>query len=236
MALADPGQAVIALAVPVAATLVGAAVGLWRVPGCTSRAACQHLAAGIVLAAVATELVPPLVHAPHWLALGLGFSLGVALMLLLRRVFDDGGAADASPVMLTGLGIDLFIDGLLVGLALQTGHVGGLVMAGAVGFETLFLGLATAAMLAGRRGMLVLVAIGLSIALAVGGVGGLLLADVMTGPWRVGLLAFGCAALLYLVTEELLVEAHRRDAEKTWVTALFFAGFGVTLAIAAAAG
>lgn len=38
------------------------------------------------------------------------------------------------------------------------------------------------------------------------------------------LLAFGVAALLYLVTEELLVEAHEAP-EKPLQTAMFFGGF-----------
>jgi ZIP family zinc transporter len=39
-----------------------------------------------------------------------------------------------------------------------------------------------------------------------------------------GVLAFGSAALLFLVTEELLVEAHE-VAETTLATTAFFAGF-----------
>ena len=40
-------------------------------------------------------------------------------------------------------------------------------------------------------------------------------------------LAFTCAALLYLVAEELLVEAHegREESETPLETAVFFAGF-----------
>lgn len=41
---------------------------------------------------------------------------------------------------------------------------------------------------------------------------------------RLGMLTFGLMALLFLVTEELLVEAHEVE-ERSWVTALFFAGF-----------
>ena len=39
-----------------------------------------------------------------------------------------------------------------------------------------------------------------------------------------GFFAFGLIALLYLVTEELLVEAHETP-DRPWVTALFFVGF-----------
>ena len=43
-------------------------------------------------------------------------------------------------------------------------------------------------------------------------------------------MAFGLIALLYLVTEELLVEAHETP-DKPWVTALFFTGFLILLVI-----
>ena len=39
-----------------------------------------------------------------------------------------------------------------------------------------------------------------------------------------GVLAFGCAALLYLVTEELLVEAHETK-DTAFATSMFFVGF-----------
>ncbi|MDW4783771.1 transporter, partial [Escherichia coli] len=39
-----------------------------------------------------------------------------------------------------------------------------------------------------------------------------------------GFFAFGLIALLYLVTEELLVEAHQTP-DRPWVTAMFFVGF-----------
>jgi zinc transporter, ZIP family len=45
-----------------------------------------------------------------------------------------------------------------------------------------------------------------------------------------GVLAFGSAALLYLVTEELLVEAHS-VGETPLMSSLFFAGFLVLLVI-----
>lgn len=43
-------------------------------------------------------------------------------------------------------------------------------------------------------------------------------------------LLFGIAALLYLVTEELLVEAHEIP-ETPWLAATFFVGFLVMLVI-----
>ena len=43
---------------------------------------------------------------------------------------------------------------------------------------------------------------------------------------HVGVISFGVAALLYLVTEELLLEAHEGgDGHVWWVDSLFFLGF-----------
>ena len=55
------------------------------------------------------------------------------------------------------------------------------------------------------------------------GVGGAAL-QLITGVALVGVLAFGVAALLFLVTEELLREAHEVP-ETPWLTSAFFAGF-----------
>lgn len=46
----------------------------------------------------------------------------------------------------------------------------------------------------------------------------------LPGPVVAGFLAFGLMALLFLVTEELLVEAHKAP-DSPWITSLFFAGF-----------
>jgi ZIP family zinc transporter len=108
------------------------------------------------------------------------------------------------------------------------------VLASGVGFETLFLGLALAATCRGKMTWLVGSTIGLTMALILGGLLGFVLLDQLNGPWQLALLSFGAAALLYLVTEELLVEAHRGDGETTIGSALFFVGFAATLAVAAA--
>ena len=44
-----------------------------------------------------------------------------------------------------------------------------------------------------------------------------------------GIIAFAVAALLYLVTEELLVEAHRGEGDSIFSTTMFFVGFLIVL-------
>jgi zinc transporter, ZIP family len=72
-----------------------------------------------------------------------------------------------------------------------------------------------------------------------GGLGLIILLGAIAGYAAIGasapvlaaILGFGVAALLYLVTEELLVEAH--DTEDTpLVTATFFLGFLIPLVLA----
>ena len=74
---------------------------------------------------------------------------------------------------------------------------------------------------------------------SVSGVGGLLILGAVlahsllggiSGAVLGGVLAFGPAALLYLVTEELLVEAHE-VRENTVTTSMFFAGFLILLLV-----
>ena len=239
----DSTEAMVVIATPAVAMLVGSAAGLWKKPGPRLRSCFQHLAAGIIFAAVATELVPALVAGAAWIAMTVGFVLGVAVMLGIRTISEqrsDSQVPTSSPPRATGLiagiGVDLFIDGLLVALALGAGAEGGLVLAAGISFETLFLGLALAATLAARRRLLIGVAIVTSLLLVAGAVLGILLLGVLSDPWRLGLLAFGTAALLYLVTEELLVDAHEGNNDSTIASALFFVGFGLTLAIAAGSG
>jgi len=233
----DVAEVGIAIGVPSAALLAGVAGGAWLGPGPRVRSACQHLAGGIIFVAVATELVPVMVEASVWAAVLAGFAAGLGLMLGLRAL--GGGDTESRGLgagMLAGIGVDLLIDGLLIALALGGGAAGGMVLAGGMSFETLFLGLALAAGAQRMRRRLVIAAVALAAVLVAGGVGGLLLLAVLNDAWQAGLMAFGAVALLYLVTEELLVEAHGDNADTIAGTAMFFAGFGGTIAIAAASG
>ena len=65
----------------------------------------------------------------------------------------------------------------------------------------------------------------------IGATVGVTLLAGLAGPELVAVLAFGVAALLYLVTEELLVEAHEVP-ETVLVTSIFFVGFLLLLVIA----
>lgn len=65
--------------------------------------------------------------------------------------------------------------------------------------------------------------------LLLAGLGGAAAASVLAGfpAVHAGLVSFGIAALLYLVTEELLLEAHEAMEEEHvwWIDVMFFIGF-----------
>ena len=70
-------------------------------------------------------------------------------------------------------------------------------------------------------------AIGLTCALAVLVPVGALIAQpvaLLTPAWIIGFMSFGLMALLYLVTEELLAEAHETP-DSPLISAMFFVGF-----------
>lgn len=100
---------------------------------------------------------------------------------------------------------------LVIGIGFAAGARAGVLIAVALTLEMLFLGLATAASLladgAGHGRVLAFTA-ALAPVLAIGAALGTTLLSGLTGGGLGAVLAFGCAALLYLVTEELLIEAH----------------------------
>jgi zinc transporter, ZIP family len=223
--------------IPAAAILVGGGVALVRPPGAKVRSATQHLAAGIVFAAVAVELLPEILHYHSPLATVLGMALGVGTMFGIKRLVEGKEANEAkakSPnSLLVTLGVDILIDGLLVGVGFTAGAKQGLLITVALAGEVLFLGMSAAVALTksgAARGRIVLLVAGLALALVVGaGIGAGLLRG-LSGFWLDVVLTFGAAALLYLVTEELLVEAHE-EPDSPALSAMFFVGFTALLMV-----
>ena len=225
-----PATAAVLVTFPVAATVVGAVVAAVCPPGPKVTSGVQHFAAGVVFAALAGEVLPDL-RSQHSLGyVVVGFVLGVAVVLAIdaysRRA--EAGAGRGVPVgLIAAIAIDLTIDGLLVGIGVALGEGQGRILTIALTLEVLFLGLSLAAELA-QRGLshpkAVLLTGGVSLAIAVGAIGGAVVLNGASHAVLATVLAFGAAALLYLVTEELLVEAHEAS-ETALLTAVFFAGF-----------
>lgn len=224
--------------IPFAAILGGGMVGLYQNPGPRLRSMILHFAAGVMFSIVAVELLPDIISRHKPLEVLLGFGAGVGLMLLIQiwtKQFENEGSRKGGAVLRTAsqipyrfllvTGIDVFIDGSLLGIGFAAGARQGVLFTFALAVELLSLGLATSTTLGGlpRR-----TAIGSLVALAtiflIGAMGGTLLLQGVSNEVLEIILSFGLAALLFLVTEELLVEAHE-EPETPLLTSMFFAGF-----------
>lgn len=230
-------QAAGLVAFPVAAAATGSVVAALRRPGPRVTSALQHLAAGVVLAAVAVEVLPDLRSEGHLPWVVVGFSVGVAVLLTLgaysrrleRRIGERAGAAaGALPVgLLAAVGIDLLIDGVLVGLGATLGRTQAVLLTVALTLEILFLGLSVCVELLElgvARARAAGISAGLGLLTAVGAIGSAALLGDADARLLATVLAFGVAALLYLVVEELLVEAHEQS-ETVLLSVMFFVGF-----------
>ena len=201
------------------------------------QSAIQHFAAGVVFAAVATEIMPDVLHGGSPSAALIGFAVGVALMFVLRAFaerLEAGEATTAYPLgLLMAVGIDCIVDGVVIGAGFATGARQGLLIAVSLALEMFFLGLATSATIKGGGGRplgIFGVCAGLGAILVLSAAAGLGLLSGQSSALLTGFLAFSAASLLYLVTEELLVRAHD-IGETARVTALFFIGFLAVFAV-----
>lgn len=218
--------------IPVFATVLGGAIATFRTPSEKLRSLVQHFAAGVVLAVVAGELLPEMTKEHRPVGVVIGFVLGVALMLGVKAVTEriegrSGSSGDSKAGLLTAVGIDVFLDGLLIGVGFAAGERVGTLLVIALTLELLFLGISVAASLAEAkfpRSRNILTVTGLAGLVVVGAwLGGFLLGGI-SGLGLEVVLSFGAAALMYLVIEELLTEAHEVQ-ETPLITASFFAGF-----------
>ena len=140
--------------IPVATMIVGGAVAVWRPPNAKWRSAILHFAAGVVFSVVAVELLPDVVSRHRPLEVAIGFGLGVAVPLGIRSLTArkaekqaETDAKSASTGLLFGVGVDIVIDGLLLGIGFAAGAKEGVLLTLALATELLSLGLATAAAL-----------------------------------------------------------------------------------------
>lgn len=237
-------------AIPAGALSLGGFAAIVRSPGDRARSYLQHFAAGVVFAAVAVEVLPDVVHRRAPVAASLGFAAGVAAMLAIRAVSRRLGApaevvstpaagdrsgdpARAALRLLGVVGVDVLVDGILIGVMLAAGRRQGVLVTVALSVEVLSLGAAISATLGSRgtsRARSAAAVLLLAALIIAGALVGAVLLGGRTGAAEEAVLAFSVAALLFLVTEELLVEAHEVP-ETPVTTATFFVGFLLLLVI-----
>jgi zinc transporter, ZIP family len=219
---------------PAVAAIVGAVIATFRPPTPTVRSYLQHLAAGVVFSVVAVELLPD-IRSQHeaYVQVVVGFVLGVASMLAVKAFSHKlEERDDETPLgLLAGVGVDILLDGFLIGVSFAAGTQEGMLLTFALTLELLSLGLAVAAALGQRekdRRKVTLTSTLLFSLIVVGALLGTVLLQYISESLLEIFLSFGLAALLYLVTEELLVEAHEAP-ETPAATGMFFVGFLVFL-------
>lgn len=120
-------QAVLFTLIPVAATVVGGAVAAYRPPGQRVTSYIQHFAAGVVLAAIAGGLLPDLIERQQtlfWIIAG--FVLGLALMIGVKLASQASGGGSTGLVVTTG--VDIFVDGLVIGIGFVAGGGAGVLL------------------------------------------------------------------------------------------------------------
>ncbi len=219
---------------PFLAAIVGAVVPAFHPPGPRLTSGVQHFAAGAVLAAIALDVLPGLQRQGYLGIATAGFVLGAAVLLGVRQLETRGGAghdrpADGLPIgLLVAVGVDLLVDGILVGLSVATlGRAQGVALTIALTLVILPLALSVTVEVSNRGTGVVksaLVAPLLSLALVAGAIGAVILLGSAPAAVLAGIFGLGVAALLFLAVEELLVEAHE-TADTPLLAAMFFVGF-----------
>lgn len=213
------------------ALLLGGIVSILKKPNAQISSAILHFAAGVIFSVVSVEILPEIMAKHDVLEIATGFGSGVLLMLGIRYFLEPREKKTNETGLPTAfilvIAVDLLIDGVLMGVGFVTNQETGIFLAVAISVELLSLGMATSMALGNSkiRGKKAIATI-LGLSLLVFGstlLSAALLSGISTGSLEI-VLAFGLAALLYLVTEELLVEAHE-GKENPWLTAAFFGGF-----------
>ena len=217
--------------IPIFAALLGTMIGTYRRIGPKGHSHLQHLAAGIIFSVVSVEILPDVIHRQRPLLLTIGFSTGVAFMMILEKIsgWIEGheGKKGIPYTLLVGVGVDLFLDGLILALTLHALESAGRLLSLALAIELLTVGLTLSGTLRkrgiGRKLMFFLNAVVFSSLLLGAFIGGSVFPSLPEQTLDL-VLSFGLAALLFLVTEELLVEPHR-EVDAPLSTVFFFAGF-----------
>lgn len=229
--MTEVGQVLVYTLAPFGATILGGVSAAFFAPGPVLRTSIQHFTAGVVFAAAASELLPDIVRRHRPIETAVGFALGLGLMLVVRwlgRRAERAGAGGGIPVgLLATIGVDVLIDGLLIGIGFAAGEEVGLLLTVALTAELLFLGLAAAVAFRASGGSpkrVLFLTAGFALLVPLGSTAGSIIAGAVSPETMELLLALGLVALLYLVTEELLVEAHEQP-ETPFTTAAFFVGF-----------
>lgn len=220
------------LSMPAVVLLSGGVLALFWSPSKTLIGLIQHFAAGIILAALTIEVFPAMRRgATEQTYLIISFAVGVMFMYGVKLLGNHLEIRDHSKTALQRLNyglvitvfIDAALDGLTIGAGFAAGDNVGFALALGLSVEMLFLSMSMISDTINGVRILWLSA-GLSLAIFTFAVLGYNILSVSSTTAIAFALAFSAAALLYLITEELLIEAHEQE-EKSYSMLVLFAGF-----------
>ena len=214
--------------------IAGGVIALVNKPNGNIRSLILHFAAGVVFSVVAVELMPDIIKEHSPLQVIIGFATGFLLMTGIRKFTESEEGEKIAinksklPVsLLVAIGVDIFIDGVLLGIGFYAGNTEGMLLTFALSLELLSLGMATSTELGNNnlsKSTSIKIIIGLAVVFFISAILGATLLHNLSHAAMEIMLSFGLAALLFLVTEELLTEAHE-EKETVWHTSAFFGGF-----------
>jgi ZIP family zinc transporter len=218
--------------------ILGGIVAAFWSPNAKARSAIQHFAAGAVLSAVASNVIPEAesLGTPAGILGGLvagGLAMIGLKWVVVRFERDEKRKRELPLGLAAAAAIDTLLDGVIISAGFSTGSRLGILLAIALAIELFCLTLSVGAEF--RKGSLNLwqrlaVTTGIAILLLIGSLVGY---GVLSGAAEATIaivLAFGAAALIYLIAEELLVETIQAE-ESIFSTAMLFSGFVVLLAL-----
>ena len=220
------------LAMPAAVMLFGGILTFFWHPSRKLIGLVQHLAAGIILAALMLEVFPEMRRTTITQStLIFSFVAGVLFMYLVKltgNYFERDNALQSTLKKFNyGLIITVFIDaaldGVTIGAGFAAGQKVGFALALGLSIEMLFLAMSLIS--DSIKGVRILwLSVCLSLTILTCAMVGFHFLSTASGTAIAVALAFSAAALIYLVTEELLIEAHEQE-EKSYSMLVLFSGF-----------
>ena len=221
-----------------AATMIASGIAaIYLRPGKTLCTLILHFAGGMVFAIVSMELWPFVRQGHVTIAEGLGFFLGIAVLLGFRwlshnAIWRDEQSSSTHPLpvnVLVETAENILIDGLVISMAFAATKKAGMLLTLVLAIEAISLGIAAATRSSkGSHAKRIALIFFLGSCYVIAAAAGAVLLRHLSAEGVLVALCSGAAALLFLATEEILVEA-RPPNPLPHRAAAFFAGYFVLL-------
>ena len=218
--------------------ILGGVIALFWSPKAKVRSAIQHFAAGAVLAAVGSNVIPEVERIGTLTGIISGFAVGGLAMIGLKWLvvnFERGEKNKHKlPVGLAiAAAVDTFLDGVIISAGFSADEQLGTLLVIALALELFFLTLSVGAEFhksTFKSWQALAVTGGIACLLMIGAVGASIFFEKASNAMLGIVLSFGAATLIYLIAEELLVETIQAE-ESVFSTMTLFSGFLVLLVL-----